>query len=342
MKIPKEKIPCCQCVGIDVSKRKFTATLYMSDRNGWSMHTASVDFTNDKTGFNQLVKWSRKEQYPDVSTSFLMEATGVYYESLAEHLNKLGLTVYVVLPNKAKKFAEYQGIKTKTDSVDSYALAWMGCAETRLKSWTPMSKTIRELKQMVRLEQALTKQLIFIKGQIEGLTHSAASTKSVVKTWERLTKEIKDAIKRNTRKMREVVAADSDMEKRISYMTSIPGIGFHSAVAVVAETGGFAMCTSRKQLASYAGLDVPAKQSGEVDGKRKISKAGNRRLRAILYMPAVSCLKHNQLLKNFYDRINSRNPTAGKVGIVAVERKLLLLMYTLWKTEKEYDEKITQ
>lgn len=70
----------------------------------------------------------------------------MYYESLACHLHRLGKTLFVVLPNKAKKFTEYQGIKTKTDSVDSYALAWMGCADLRLRPWVPPSDTPRSLK----------------------------------------------------------------------------------------------------------------------------------------------------------------------------------------------------
>lgn len=332
----EEHIPVCQCIGIDVSKRKFTASLFMTDRAGWDYHTGSTDFANDKTGFNQLIKWSRKTASTSVPVKFLMEATGVYYESLALHLSKLGMTVYVVLPNKAKKFAEYQGIKTKTDSVDSYALAWMGCSDIRLKPWTAPSLTIRSLKQMVRMEQALTKHKIAIKGQLEGLRHSANPEKSVISVWEALTRHIDEEIKKNIKRMKALIRQDADMEKKMKCLESIPGIGFRTAVAIVAETNGFSLCTSRKQLASYAGLDVPARQSGEVDGKRSISKKGNRRIRAILYMPAVSTLKHDEGFQTFYQRISEKNSGAGKIGIVAIERKLLLLMYTLWKKGEVY------
>lgn len=338
-KMRKEKDehrPKCQCVGIDVSKRKFTATLYKTDFNGWTTHTGSVDFKNDKSGFNQLLKWSRKEATPECALSFLMEATGIYYEGLAYHLHRLGKTLFVVLPNKAKKFAEYQGIKTKTDSVDSYALAWMGCSDMRLRPWSPPSDTLRRLKQMIRMEQALTKQKVYMKGQLEAIENCASPEKKVVDTWKGMMKHIDETIKKNVKHMKELVEADTLISTKIRCLESIPGIGFHTAVAVAAETGGFAMCSSRKQLASYAGLDVPARQSGETDGRRNISKKGNRRIRAILYMPAVSTLVHDKHLLSFYQRIASKNPNAGKVGIIAVERKLLLLMYTLWKKEEMY------
>ena len=95
-----------QCVGIDVSKDKFTACLQMYDRaSDVGCHTMSIDFDNTKSGFNQFVKWSRKEAVKGFPLTCLMEPTGVYYEPLAYHLHKIGQTVYVVLPNKARSFA---------------------------------------------------------------------------------------------------------------------------------------------------------------------------------------------------------------------------------------------
>ena len=95
-----------QCVGIDIDKEKFDACLFMYDTGSdMGCCTQSVQFPNNKTGFNQLVKWSRKEALKDFPLTFLMEPTGVYYEPVAYHLHKVGMTVYVVLPNKARHFA---------------------------------------------------------------------------------------------------------------------------------------------------------------------------------------------------------------------------------------------
>lgn len=136
--------------------------------------------------------------------------------------------------------------------------------------------------------------------------------------------------------MKELVKSDEIMSKKIKCLESIPGIGFHTAVAMGAETGGFAMCSFRKQLASYSGLDVAARQSGEMDTKSNISKKGNGRIRAILYMPVVSTLVYDEHFSSFYQRIASRNPKTGKIGVIALERKMMLLMYTMWKKEEMY------
>ena len=99
-----------QNVGLDISKNKFTACLYMYNiARDSGQCTACIDFPNTKTGFNQMVKWSRREALKGYPLTYLMEPTGVYYEPLAYHLNKINQTVYVVLPNKARSFCEYGG-----------------------------------------------------------------------------------------------------------------------------------------------------------------------------------------------------------------------------------------
>ena len=85
-----------QCVCIDISKDKFTACLFMYDRGGEvGCCTESIDFPQSKTGFNQLVKWSRREAQKGFPMPFLMEPTSTYYEKLAYHLHKIGKTVRI-------------------------------------------------------------------------------------------------------------------------------------------------------------------------------------------------------------------------------------------------------
>ena len=70
-----------QCVGIDVSKDVGSYHVYVPASE--EAHYSSVKtFKNNKTGFNQLVKWSRKEAYTDKPLRYVMAATGVYHEEL--------------------------------------------------------------------------------------------------------------------------------------------------------------------------------------------------------------------------------------------------------------------
>ena len=114
-------------------------------------------------------------------------------------------------------------------------------------------------------------------------------------------------------------------------------IGFITIIKVLTETNGFLLFNSIRQLVSYAGLDVIEKESGKYKGKTKISKKGNARIRSALYMPAMSAARNNKTLKVFYNRVNEGR-TIKKQGLIAVMRKLLILIYTLWKKEEEYIE----
>ena len=266
-----------------------------------------------------------------------MEPTGVYYEQLAYHLHKLGLDVCVVLPNKARDFAKYEGILTKTDDMDAYTLGMMGCLDKRLKTWTPPSPIFRELRQMTRFVADINKVRTELNNHLEALANSEVAEKSIVKHYNKLMDEIDKQLAANEKAIREKVKQEPILAERIDRIVTIKGIGFMTVITVLAETNGFALINNRKQLTRYAGLDVPAHQSGLVDPKRHISKKGNVHIRTALYFPAIVSTRYNPQMKDLYARLCQKNPQSKMVGVTATMRKLLLLIYSLWKSGEEYD-----
>ena len=328
-----------QCVGIDVSKEKFTACLYMYDRlSDEGCCTCSIDFANTKQGFNQMIKWSRKEAMKGHPLTYLMEPTGVYYEPLAYHLNKIGQTLYVVLPNKARKFCEAEGIKTKTDAMDARSLALMGCTSRKLRPWSPPKAIYHELRQLTRFRADLCKLRTSVTNRQESLQHMEGASKNVQRGCEKLVAEIDKLMEKNEKDISAKLAEDKELEARINRIATAKGIRVPTVTCIVAETQGFHLIENRKQLTSYAGLDVKARQSGKEDPKHAISKKGNANIRAVLYMPALSAAHCNRQAKAAYDRICQKHPKEKMIGITAVMRRLLLLIYTLWKSGEEYDE----
>ncbi|MVN23540.1 transposase [Mucilaginibacter sp. HMF7410] len=96
--------------------------------------------------------------------------------------------------------------------------------------------------------------------------------------------------------------------------------------------------TAPSNLSSYAGYDVVQRESGtSIKGKTKISKKGNRYIRNALYFPAMVACRYNPVLKENYLRIIQKK-TSKMIGQVAIQRKLLALMYTLWKNDTEFIE----
>lgn len=108
-------------------------------------------------------------------------------------------------------------------------------------------------------------------------------------------------------------------------------------VTIVSETNGFKLFTSQGQLTSYAGFDVVACQSGKRSGRTKISKKGSKYIRKALCFPSLNVVRlQTGTFSQFYSRVYERTAIPMK-GYVAVQRKLLYLIFALWKKEQAFD-----
>jgi transposase len=122
----------------------------------------------------------------------------------------------------------------------------------------------------------------------------------------------------------------------MSVLESIPSISFISSITVVAETSGFALINSGKQLTSYAGYDVVIKESGTYREKTRISKKENSHIRAVMHMRSMPSVRVNPTLKPFYERLSPKK-AKPMIALITMQRKLLILMYKLWENKECYD-----
>ena len=331
-----------QCIGVDISKKKFTFCLCQSTEQDLHFYTKPKEFENSESGFRHLLEWSGKEVDNSVPYSFLMETTGCYHESLALFLTHKGHTVFIVHANKAKNFARLNGQRTKTDLVDSKMLATMGCDTANLKAWPLPDEKYLRLRDMSRLSEQLDKTHAQVLCRMEAVTHSGYVTKSVLKAHKSLLRSIEKVQADNEKDMAELVSSDPVIKARVEIMESIKCVGKKTALLVTAETLGFHQMTSAKQVASYAGLDVKKEQSGGTDKKGHMTKRGNAHLRAALFLPAMVGSWSNPQLMEDYNRICASHPQSKTIALVALERKLLCLMYSLWKSGKQWDPEYGQ
>jgi transposase len=129
-----------------------------------------------------------------------------------------------------------------------------------------------------------------------------------------------------------------DLLRKVDNVCSIKGVAFLTAITIISETNGFELIENKAQLVSYAGFDVVERQSGSsVRGKTRISKKGNSHIRRALHYPALSAVRYEGQLRELYKRVTERNPKVKMIGLVAVQRKLLVLIYTLFKKNEPYD-----
>ena len=119
-------------------------------------------------------------------------------------------------------------------------------------------------------------------------------------------------------------------------MTSIKGVSTITAAIVIGETNGFALINNVKQLVSYAGYDVRENQSGNRTGKTRITKKGNAHIRRAMHLPAFNTVRYVKTFENLYSRVYEKSGIKMK-AYVAVQSKVLRMMYTLWKNETNFD-----
>lgn len=140
-----------------------------------------------------------------------------------------------------------------------------------------------------------------------------------------------------------------DLKQRISYLMlpetddlnilmTIPGIGYDSAVNILAEIGDVRKFPSGKHLVSWAGLAPGMNESAGKRGPGHITKRGSKFLRTFLIEPAhsIAGMKRNNQLKRFFSRM--RGKIGYKPAIIALARKLLMLVHHLLVNNEPYFE----
>jgi transposase len=325
-----------QSIGIDVSKDKIAVCFAVNQTEKKFRILATRNFDNNANGFAQLHGWIKKHRKPDLPVYALMEATGVYYESLAYFLREINLQVLVVLPNKTSAFAKSLNYKSKTDGIDAKILAQMAL-EREMPEWTPAGKNMLKMKRLCRERVELLVDQTSVKNRLHAKKHSYKGEVHSMKRAAKMLEFLKKQITEVEQEITKLISSDPEIKAKVDNICTIKGIGIITAATIIAETNGFALIKNKAQLVSYAGYDVVENQSGtSINGKTKISKKGNSFIRRALHFPALTTIKYNPSMKELYDRVFEKNRIKMKAA-VAVQRKLLVLVYTLYRKDECFD-----
>lgn len=325
------------CVGVDISKDKFDCCISQLNFSRTISVISHSKFPNNAKGFQEFMQWIASLKKSDIKLNIVMEATGVYYENLAYFLHSnSNYDLSVLLPSKAKYYFKSLDIKTKTDKIDAKMLSRFGL-ERKLSSWHPVSKNMRIIKQLSRDYRNLKIELNRLKNKLHARKHSFEPHIFNINLLNQHIQLLENQCLQIEVELKSLVFEDDLLRGKMEKVCTIPGVRFMTAITVISETDGFNLIKNAKQLCSYAGLDIKHNNSGNKQGKSKISKQGNRYIRQALYMPALSASRCIQPIHEFYHRINERN-TCKKIGLIGVARKLLVLIYTIWRKDEVFNK----
>lgn len=309
-------------LGIDIAKKKFDVALLRSNK------VKTKVFENSQTGFDALANWLNYHGVDKVHVC--MEATGVLYEDLATFLHEAGHVVSVTNPFQIKSFGKSIISRTKTDKADAKLIA-LFCEAIRPMTWMPDPPEIRKLKALGRRKDAL------INMRTQELNRESSSNVAVKKSIQHVIEMLNQQIDEITELIKEHINSNSCLKKKSELLKSIPGVGDATIEAVLSEVNGFENFKNIGQVVAYMGLSPHEKTSGSsVKGKSRICKTGNIRLRKVLYMPALSAIRHNPLVKSLYNRLKSKSKK-GMIIACACMKKLIHIIFGVLKNNEPFD-----
>lgn len=309
-------------LGIDIAKRKFDVALLIADK------MTVGKFDNEPTGFAKLERWL--EKYGVERVHACLEATGTYGDALAEHLYHAGHVVSLVNPARIKGFGQSELSRTKTDRTDAQLIARF-CSAMKPEPWQPLTPEVKELRALVR-------RLDELKSMHTQETNRLESADAVVRpSIQDMIDHIDVRILQVTRQIRDHIDRHPDLRGKRDLLETIPGIGPGTSAMILAEFGDVSRFQDAGQMASFCGLTPRQRQSGtSVRGRSMLSKTGSSRIRHALYMPALSAIRYNPVIRAFRARLLA-NGKHKMVIVGAVMRKLVYLAYGVLKSGRPFD-----
>lgn len=325
-------------LGLDISAYEVHCCLSVIDHQQKVTVKSSCKVANNQKGFEQIVSWvSKHRKQQETPLVITMEATGVYFEHCALFLYRQQYDIAVVLPNKAKKYLQAIGLKSKNDKIDAQGLARMG-AEQSLALWQPIGEYYYQLRTLTRHHQSIQELKINISNQLHADKNGMYQNKDVLGQLNSLIATFEKQLQELNKLIEDHIRSNNEVSAKVDHICTTKGLGHHTVAVVLAETNGFLLFRNSRQLVSYSGYDVVQNESGKHKGKTRISKKGNSRIRRALFMPAFSVVTHKvKPFLDLYERTFAKHNQKMK-SYVAVQKKLLELIYALWKTERDFDQ----
>jgi transposase len=309
-------------LGIDISKDSFHVELSLNHK------LRHRRFANRPDGFAELGTWLTKHKANPVHAC--LETTGPYSEALALYLHQQGHTVSVVNPAQIKAFGQSELVRNKDDRPDA-GLIRRFCEKQRPAAWTPPAAHFRELQALTRHRDNLLETR---QQQLNRL--AATNTKSVITSLRKLVAHLDAEIKRTEQQIKDHVDRHPDLKQQSQLLQSIPGIGPHTALKLLAEIEKLSQYKSARQVAAYAGLTPRNYRSGTLRGQTRLSKTGNVKVRKALFLPAIVAKRHNPVVRNFCQRL-ARNGKNQMQLVGAAMRKLIHIAFGVLKSGKVFD-----
>ena len=296
-------------LGLDISK----ATL---DCAGPTIkHTV---FENNAQGHTKLTTFLLELKHP---VQIVLEPSGGYERAVTLALQRAGIAVSRVHANKVRSFAKAMGKSAKTDRIDALVLAEFG----RLASYPvlkPHNEVLEELRALCDRREELVASRTRETNRFEQ-AHKCLH-RQIKKSLAFIAKQIAEL----ELDIKAFLAKHADLQKKAEALYAVKGVGIVSAATLLAHVPELGLLNKR-EISALCGVAPFNRDSGSFQGHRFI-RGGRASVRRVLYMAALTAVRFNETLRDFYQSLVARNKPK-KLALVAVMHKLIIYLNGLMK-----------
>lgn len=313
--------------GIDVGSQELVMVLRTNAKS-----QPAQAFPNTPAGHKKLLKTLTKTPLGAVC----LEATGVYSVDISIALHDAHMPLMVLNPMVAHNFAKVLNNHSKTDNVDADTLARY-VEHMPFEPWIRPGKAEMALRAFSRRIHAMKEQNAMNKNMLHALKSQRDTPKSVLKDAMLAITQLEKRIDNLNAEALKHIKSEPALQKAFDLLLTVKGIAATSAIALLGELLMLPKGLSHSQWVKYAGLDPMHFKSGtSVEKKARISKAGNRYLRAALYMPALVAKMYDPHVKGYFEHLLELGKTPMQ-GVCAVMRKLLHALHGMLTNNQPFD-----
>jgi transposase len=306
-------------VGIDVAKDKLDVAIRPSAEQWVSPQT--------EEGLHTLVA-RLAALGPEL---VVLEATGGYEIAVTAALGTAGVPVAVVNPRQVRAFARGIGQLAKTDALDAQVLAHF--AEVVHPAPRPLPEAqAQELSALLARRRQLLGMLIAERQRLG--TALLAVRPHITRHIRFLEAELADL----DRQLHDAVQASPLWREQEDLLRSTPGVGPTTALALLAEVPELGHL-DRKKIAALVGVAPFPCDSGKLRGRR-IVWGGRARVRSALYMATLVAVRHNPVLRPFYQRLLAAGKPK-KLALTAAMHKLLTILNAMLRHRTRWSPTLT-
>jgi transposase len=302
-------------IGIDVCKATLDGYIWPQGQ--------SFQFPNTQSGIEKLIAHLQ----PIAPHLVAVESTGGLERNRLNSLQQADIPVAIANPRKVRGYAIALG-KAKTDSLDAEVIAHFA-QSVDLTPQTAIAPEAQKLSDFVRRRQQLVEMQVAEKSRLSSVSDDVKSD------IEEHLGQLQKRIEKLNEQIQTLAQSQTDWQRKRDILISVKGIGPVTAALCLAELPELGTL-SEKQIARLVGIAPINRDSGKHQGKRMIS-GGRTAVRCGLFMPTMVAVKHNPVIRKFYERLMAKGKL-HKVALIACMRKLLVILNAMmrenqtWKT----------